>query len=267
MFKERAFQLRVASTLVLVPLVLVAIFYANTQFLAGLSLVLVALAGWEWTALIPLKTLWTRLLFLFLLLMIAGLGHGLVLGWLSFTSWFILFLAVVYFPRSQSLWGFPLVVFGFGLFFLPLMLQSLWAIYTLKQGPSLLIYVFCLVWAIDVGAYLVGKQWGKHRLIPLVSPGKTIEGAMGGLFSGLLVTMIGFYCFDVHSWVYWLMVALLTLCSAILGDLFISMLKRREHLKDTGALIPGHGGFLDRIDSLMAALPIFYGSMHYFFGS
>jgi phosphatidate cytidylyltransferase len=109
-----------------------------------------------------------------------------------------------------------------------------------------------------VGAYLVGKKWGKHKLIPQVSPGKSWEGALGGFILSMLIGALGYSYFHPVDMMAWFILAALTVTASMFGDLFISILKRRSHLKDTGALIPGHGGILDRLDSLLAGLPLFY---------
>ena len=114
------------------------------------------------------------------------------------------------------------------------------------------------MWAADIGAYLVGKRWGHNKLIPKVSPGKTIEGSAGGVILALFVAVIGYFVFRPDSIVLWFLTALLTTLISILGDLLISLLKRRSHLKDSGHILPGHGGMLDRLDSSIAALPLFY---------
>ena len=135
---------------------------------------------------------------------------------------------------------------------------TLVAIYQQAQGKQLVVYLLFLVWAADTGAYLAGKRWGRHKLIPAVSPGKTIEGTLGGMLLALLVAYLGTYYFNPHSAVIWYAIAGGIALISIVGDLFISMLKRRSKLKDTGSIFPGHGGVLDRIDSLIAAMPLFY---------
>ena len=100
-------------------------------------------------------------------------------------------------------------------------------------------------------------------MIPHVSPGKTIEGATGGFAMAMLVSLVGYVYFKPAHALIWFVVAVCTILISMLGDLFISMLKRRCHLKDTGQLIPGHGGVLDRLDSLLAATPLFYFGLRF----
>lgn len=128
-----------------------------------------------------------------------------------------------------------------------------------EQGHTLLVMLFLLVWGADIGAYFAGKRFGRVKLIPKVSPGKTREGMYGGLLACLLIGLgfsIGMGVSSVAV-VALLMLALITGVVSVFGDLFESMFKRERGIKDSGTILPGHGGVLDRIDSLTAAAPIF----------
>ena len=129
----------------------------------------------------------------------------------------------------------------------------------LPSGEMILLALFVLIWGADTGAYFAGKKWGKHKIIPQVSPGKSWEGLAGALLTTVLLvfcllTALKFPPADI--WVL-LLLSLVTVLFSVLGDLFESMLKRKVDLKDSGTILPGHGGILDRIDSLTAAAPIF----------
>ena len=125
-------------------------------------------------------------------------------------------------------------------------------------GPWLIILVFCLLWANDIFAYLTGKLLGKHKLFPRISPGKTIEGSFGGLVFTIIAVVV-----FVH-YVEWLSISAAVGMAAIavvfgtLGDLCESMLKRQAGVKDSGQLIPGHGGILDRFDSVLFSVPFIF---------
>ena len=129
-------------------------------------------------------------------------------------------------------------------------------------GVKLTFALFFLVWIADIGAYVSGKNFGKHKLAPKVSPGKTIEGVIGAL---LFTSIYGFF---IASWLnqawlpFVLVFPVLTVIS-IIGDLFASLLKRHGNIKDSGFLLPGHGGFLDRFDSLIAITPFYYAFLHF----
>jgi phosphatidate cytidylyltransferase len=255
------FKQRLSTTLVLVPLVLLAIYYATNWVFTGFVLLLLLACGFEWLGLIPDNYWPLKVVFLALLLAATCLSYHIFYYWLviGLLLWALVLAAVILFPASQLVWGYRWVVACTCLLLLPLFAQSIMAIYQEKQGRDLIVYLLCLVWATDIGAYLTGKQWGRHKLIPLVSPGKTIEGVLGGFTLSMLVAVCGYYYFRLQvGIVYWFIMAFATTLMSILGDLFISMLKRRAKLKDTGQLIPGHGGVLDRLDSLLAASPLFY---------
>jgi CDP-diglyceride synthetase len=228
-------------------------------------LAIVALCGWEWTSLIPLSRSMNKGLFILLLLsftLVNGycfpiwLGVGLVL-WLGIVG------AILTYPRSQTVWGNPGIVGGMGLCLVPLFANSLAEIYHHAQGKNYIVYLLCLVWAADIGAYMFGKSIGHRKLIPAVSPGKTIEGALGGLILTLFVAVGGYFYFKPESVVIWFLLAIGINVISMFGDLSISMLKRRTKLKDTGFILPGHGGILDRLDSLIAAAPVFYFGLNY----
>jgi len=127
------------------------------------------------------------------------------------------------------------------------------------QGPKWLFYALSLVWLADIGAYFSGKKFGKNKLAPNISPGKTKEGLIGAVIVTSLYTLLASYYFELGTE----RAALLVLLSIIItfisvsGDLYISFLKREAGLKDSGNILPGHGGMLDRIDSVLAAMPVF----------
>lgn len=123
-------------------------------------------------------------------------------------------------------------------------------------GPLEVLLVLVLVWVADIGAYFVGRAWGRRKLAPGISPGKTWEGALGGTAAALVYAIIlGIFIDGIH-WLPYLLAAALIAILSIVGDLFESAAKRQAAVKDSGALLPGHGGLLDRIDSATAALPV-----------
>ncbi len=254
------FLSRLITTLILVPLVLLIIFYGNPWVLTGIVLLILLIATKECLLLIPLKKLSTQVSFLVLML-ISVWGCGTFFSsWLNvgLIFWMFIILSILTFPRSQSYWGYPAVVGAVCLILIPLFIQSLVHLYYFPNGKNLLVYLLFLIWASDIGAYLSGKWLGKHKLIPRVSPGKSWEGVLGGVAMAMVIAWSGsMYFAPVHK-SDWFLLAFSTVIISIFGDLFISILKRRCHLKDTGAIIPGHGGVLDRLDSLIAALPLFY---------
>ena len=150
-------------------------------------------------------------------------------------------------------------VVGFGL---AILLPSWQALILLKQwelGNWLILAVMILVWAADIGAYFSGKTFGKRKLAPQVSPGKSWEGLIGGLLTSLVITLVvGVYRgWSARELILALLGAALVVAISVIGDLTESMFKRSSGIKDSSQLLPGHGGVMDRIDSLTAAIPVF----------
>ena len=146
-----------------------------------------------------------------------------------------------------------------GIVYIPLLLSFLVSI---RRGPDGMTWIFLLlaiIFAGDISAYYVGSYLGRHKLNPAISPGKTIEGAIGGLAGNLLVGSIGkFFFLPALSWGPAVLFFLAVGLSGQVGDLFESEFKRSSNIKDSGGILPGHGGFLDRIDALLFASPVAY---------
>jgi len=260
---------RVITALVLLPIVLGAVWFAPTPWLYLLFSGAGLLAAWEWTAMMGLSQTaaargrrWG-----YVLLSAAVLGGA----WLVRQAWpWLAAVSVLWWLCALFLMpGFPgsLQRHRPGVPALGLLGQILWvpAILCLvilggmQEHGLRLIYLFALVWAADVGAYLAGRNFGRNKLAPNVSPGKTREGALGGLLlCGIYAVTAGGYVFQPASPRQLLLLvglSLLVAALSIVGDLGISMFKRLSGIKDSGNLLPGHGGILDRIDSLLSAAP------------
>ena len=125
------------------------------------------------------------------------------------------------------------------------------------QSKALLLVLFIMIWVSDIGAYFVGKKFGKNKLAKNISPGKTIEGALGGFICNIIFAFILTYFYDQHLFVVTIFAIIITGLS-IFGDIYQSFLKRQANVKDSGSIIPGHGGLLDRLDSFCPALPLSY---------
>jgi phosphatidate cytidylyltransferase len=123
-------------------------------------------------------------------------------------------------------------------------------------SPAILLGVLLIVWAADTGAFAAGKLFGRVKLAPKISPGKTWEGVIGGLLTVAILAAAGAYLFDARVDVL-VPFCLAIACASVVGDLTVSMFKRTAGLKDSGTLFPGHGGVLDRVDSVAAAAPLF----------
>ncbi len=252
---------RVLTALVLIPLVVGAIlFLPSTALLALLSLVIL-LAGWEWARIAGWRD-GTR-----------AWGYGVALGLGAFLlepllrpwSWWVLFAAIVW-------WGYAVHMVGryerrapphatpAKLAMGPWVLwPAAWAVVWLHQvDPRLVLYVMVLIWIADSGAYFVGRAVGRHKLAPRTSPGKSWEGALGGLFAAALWAWGAALVLrpEAAPWGF-VALSLVVVAVSIVGDLLESLLKREAGVKDSSQLLPGHGGVLDRIDSLTAAAPWF----------
>lgn len=263
---SRSLALRIATALILAPLFLLGIFGLPP---AGFSLFIGAfllLSGWEWGALcgfgVRARMLWTAALSalaasLWYLesfvpsarLLVAGLG---VLFWFGAT------IAVIAYPRGRALWSLRSARAFAGV----LMMIPAWAGLTLLQaragGPWLVLWTMVLVWAADIGAYFAGRSLGRRKLMPDVSPGKTLEGLVGGVLTALLISLmlaaLGGFALALAPAV--LAVSLPVILFSVVGDLMESLVKRVAGVKDSGSLLPGHGGVLDRVDGVLASAPV-----------
>lgn len=180
-----------------------------------------------------------------------------VVWWLaSLIIWLLALSWVTKYPTHTNWYGKKLALMG-----VVILTASITAMFYLWQlSPWWLMYVFLMVWCADSGAYFVGRKLGRRKMAPNVSPNKSMEGLAGGLVTGLLV-VIGISVFKLQltglALVAFVALSAVTILASVLGDLFESMLKRRADVKDSGTILPGHGGVLDRIDSLLSATPIF----------
>jgi phosphatidate cytidylyltransferase len=146
-----------------------------------------------------------------------------------------------------------------GFVYIPFLLGHLILIRDWHQGVTWMFFLLAVIFAGDTAAYYVGKAFGRHKLSPGISPGKTVEGALGGLVGNLLIgALFRTCCFLEFGWGYWITLIIVMGALGQAGDLFESMLKRSVQLKDSGNIFPGHGGLLDRIDALLFAAPTLY---------
>lgn len=133
----------------------------------------------------------------------------------------------------------------------------------LLEAPVMTMYFLLLIWAADIAAYFTGKKFGKIKLSEEISPGKTIEGMYGALAAAVIcgICLGLFFGFPLIRITDFVLLSLITVMVSIYGDLFFSLVKRKHGVKDSGSILPGHGGLLDRLDSVIAAAPIFYAGV------
>lgn len=261
---------RIITALVLVALFLSALFLLPAGWFCLLVALVVLGASWEWGNLVGLQRTSTRLGYVLLAAGILWLADYLMSGasrdvqtrFLASACiwWTIALLWVQGFPSSAVLWGSKWVKALMGWF----VLVPTWMAMTVlmgepNHGPLIVLYVVLLVVLMDTGGYVAGRMFGRRKLAPNVSPGKTWAGFFGGLFAnGLLVVVTGFALdADVRQWALLAVIVGITSCASVLGDLLESMVKRQRDVKDSGTLLPGHGGILDRVDGMTAAFPVF----------
>jgi len=263
--RSRMLKQRISTAIVLITAFLILVFWLPTRWFAfALSLPILA-AAMEWSSLV-------------------GIGGGIRRGLWLLT--FTLILAVVWWMRDTLI---PVVILtgtGWWLAAVPriwhspskhestafraitgyLVLIPAWAALVVLHQANLLFLValFLIVWLADTGAYFSGRAWGSRKLAPQVSPGKTIEGLVGGIVLAGAFAVLAAMWFDagVYCSSVWLAVCIVASLFSVVGDLWESKMKRIAGVKDSGSLLPGHGGVLDRIDSVTAAAPVFVAGLY-----
>ncbi|XOZ34880.1 phosphatidate cytidylyltransferase [Halomonadaceae bacterium KBTZ08] len=259
---------RVITAVVLAPVVLGGLFLLPPTGFAVFTGALLAIAAWEWANLSGFAGRVHRWVFALTVVALMGVFKTLpvvpLLGVLA-VFWLGVAGLVTAYPEAAALWKPRPVRLALGV----LALVGAWlALNHLRAGELvlgdtsnnllLILYTFLVVWGADIGAYFAGRAFGRRKLAPAVSPGKTWAGVWGGLAVVALLALgvawgLGLAAIAVIQFV---LVSLLTALASVLGDLFESMLKRHRDIKDSSQLLPGHGGILDRIDSLVVAIPV-----------
>jgi phosphatidate cytidylyltransferase len=259
---------RVITALALLAVLVPALIFLPSFWWALFVLVAVTTGAWEWGRLAQLSPGASY----FYALLVGGAGlaillHGrdpyvdIPLGLAALLAW-VAALGWMRWPSGLPR-GWALALLG------AVMLLACWrAVWEAHlAGPLYLFLLMGVVWVADIGAYFAGRRFGRHKLAPSISPGKTWEGVVGGVTAVLLLALITVqlpvgqvnYFQSLHAssgWVVTVVVAVLLAFTSVVGDLFESLLKRRAGMKDSSALLPGHGGVLDRIDALIPAIPL-----------
>ena len=265
---------RIITAAVLLPLVLLALFVQSVWLWRIAVTAFVAIAWWEWVRLSQAnrKTSYILLASIVLAaLMVIFASSGYLLGFIVFSI--LLWLAAIVFcytlPEKMNQLVLPQIKLLFGSWVLAF---TWWALIWLReqeQGSYWVLGFLMIIWLADTGAYFAGKGFGKHKLAPSISPGKTIEGLLGGIACVVLYTLViltVFIDFIDVSHVVLIVMSIIIAVVSVGGDLFESWLKRHARVKDSSQILPGHGGVLDRIDSLIAALPFMVWTYSYMTG-
>lgn len=255
---------RVITASILLPLAVLGFFWLHGLAFALFIGLVVVLGAWEWAGLAGhQEPVWrfgyAGLVAVLLVLLYALPSLAVILLVVAMLWWLAATLLVFSYPESSRYWGGLVGRLLIGLAILLPAWQALQVLKAWPEGNWLILAVMVLVWVADIGAYFSGKTFGRRKLAPRVSPGKSWEGLYGGLSASLAVTLgVGLYRgWALPDLALALAGAALVVLVSVVGDLTESMFKRSAGLKDSSQLLPGHGGVLDRIDSLTAAVPTF----------
>jgi phosphatidate cytidylyltransferase len=263
---------RAITALVLAPLVILLILLSSTGVVALVAAAAFLAALWEWMQLSGLKNSAWRCA----MLVVATVAFAL-LWWVRDTAltplslaagvawWLVACLWLRHFafaaaPTRENL-ALKLLAAAFVVF--PAWVALVRIHGSLPHGHWWTLLALVIVWVADIGAYFSGRTFGKRKLAPQISPGKTWAGAYGAMVAGVVAALIGGWLLDVQGirLVALALLAAITVAVSIVGDLLESLMKRHAQVKDSGTIIPGHGGLMDRLDSVFAALPVFATGM------
>ena len=259
---------RLVTAAILIPLFSGIVLKSSTFYFSLLLAVVVFIAAWEWGRLVKLGLLaWLT----FIAAVAAALGLAIagkitpavtrvicavaMIWWVAATVW------VIRFKQGTSLSDLPWRGLLSGCLILLPAFLSLRALHQEAGfGPGYVLFLFVLIWAADSGAYFAGRRFGRNKLAPQVSPGKTWEGLIGGLSAAAVIAVAGGRLLGLsgEAMIWFLPLCLVVVMASVVGDLLESLFKRSAGVKDSSHLIPGHGGALDRIDSITAAAPAFF---------
>lgn len=266
---DTVLKTRIITALILAPIAIGGIFFLPPLGFALFTGAVITIGAWEWANMSGMVSPVARVVYA---LVVAAILYGLLnvpavaVLWLALVWWILCLLLVRSYPNGSDRWGSVAARASMGL----LVLVPAWVgLNHIRTGAfqfgdtsnSLLVilYVFCVVWVADIGAYFAGRAFGKAKLAPRVSPGKSWAGVWGGLAAvSVFAIIISMLASATPAQSLLLIIAsLATGAVSVLGDLLESMLKRFRGIKDSSQLLPGHGGIMDRIDSLTAAIPVF----------
>lgn len=264
---------RVITAFLLIPPVIAIVWFLPTWVLAALLALVLLIGAWEWGSLMNLDRRQIRASYVAAIALLFGglyaqreivdLQNGIL--FLSALWWLVALVWITRYPaglRANDRRQGPKALIG-ALLLAPAFL-ALIVLHARTNGPLFILFLLVLIWAADTGAYFAGRGFGRHKLAERVSPAKTWEGAAGGLGLSLLVAALaGHWLFKlaIPELLWFLALCTIVVIFSIVGDLTESMFKRHAGVKDSGTLFPGHGGVLDRLDSLFAAAPLFLAGL------
>jgi phosphatidate cytidylyltransferase len=264
---------RVITAIILASILVALILWLPPGLLATVFALVMMMAAYEWSALAGIESRIARAVYSLALgatLLLATQfmdwrsGAPALLGLIAL-AWLVAAVVIAFYPRGSGLWGANATVAGIGF----LVLAPAWiAVVVLRDAPGgegLVIYAIALISMADIGAYFSGRALGGPKLMPRVSPAKTWSGCVGGMIlSAAFALGVGIAIgLSARRLLLWVAIGAMAAAFSVIGDLLESMVKRHCGKKDSGSLLPGHGGLLDRLDSLSAGLPVFaLGILH-----
>ena len=256
---------RISTAIPLAIFVFWIIFFQTTSVFSYFLFFIIFIAAYEWARLSGLSNAILRIVYAAVLAVLTwslqeyataylSLVIYLAVFWWAGVSYYLTFVT----PKSVDT-RLKVNKLLIAIIVLPAAALAMQKIHGFNQGAAWLFYALSLVWVADIGAYFSGKNFGKQKLAPTISPGKTKEGLYGAVLATTLYTLAASYYFalDIEQTTLLVMLSVILTFVSVSGDLYISLLKREIGLKDTGRILPGHGGILDRIDSVLAAMPVF----------
>ena len=265
------FKLRLLTSAILIPGILFSMFFLGNAGFAVVVGIFILAASWEWANLIKLKRSAVRYVYILVLaisgylLSLSANNYDTVIWTISVIGLFWWLFAIYEFKYGSQVKKGIMASMAGRMLVGYLILIPAWVVpvFLQEQGAQpylLLLFLFLIVWGADSAAYFAGRKFGKNKLAPNISPGKTIEGMLGGLLVVVLLTLL----FGLNNWgfarqqiIAMMVLAIVSALFSVAGDLTESRVKRIAGVKDSGNLFPGHGGVLDRIDAFTAAAPIF----------
>ena len=260
---------RVITAAVLLALFGLLLGFASRSFFTLAIAGVTAAAAWEWSRLAGVKTdgwqsAFAAAIGILTLAFSMNVPFNYDAYWLlliAFLMWLAMIVTLYIQPRLAPIEGPSISLLLLGVVLLPLAGFSIvWLRHDASAASNgLLLYALALVWVMDIGAYFSGKRFGSRKLSPLISPGKTWEGVYGGVAAAVVLLLIAllFSFFPSDKTSALIVASVLAAAISVIGDLFESRIKRASGYKDSSQLLPGHGGVLDRIDGVMASLPVF----------
>lgn len=259
---------RVITALLITPFAIALILLTPTPWFAAIISILCYIAFWEWTRLAGMRSRpWRAALVAICAAVLYALWcyRGSLFWWSTVGAgvvwWFValLWLKNYSFAASPTRENTALKIVAGFLAVIPAWVALMSIHLTQPQIHGWALYSLIIIWGADTFAYIAGRRWGKRKLAPQISPGKTTAGVWGALAGSTVIAAIGGYWLGVTGGLLLalIVVALVSVVFSVVGDLFESLIKRHANVKDSGALFPGHGGVADRLDGVFAALPIF----------